>query len=939
MELLGLQHHRFPDRSLRARLRVWTWLAFAAVGALLSGCNMASHPPEEGAQTDLAPSNAGICVPGHAGCPCDTPGTVAACGTVKGHYGDYVTCQIGESTCLGGVWGECAGDRQIVTKSLATLSSPSGVHLEMHTTSACGGTDACDPGCYWTTSAATDATAPGIGPAPGSTTAVTLVSTECSGLQCQIPSSCPNGTTTQLTGVVTDPAGQNPIYNALVYIPLDPSGTLTPFSSGASCDSCSGASAVQAVALTTTAPDGSFTLTGIPSTDVAPNAPIPLVVQVGKWRREEMIAAVPQCMTTAVAPDLSRLPRSQTDGNNNQADLPKIAIATGSQDALECLLLRVGVDLGEFQGVPAGYAPGTNRVDLYQGNGPGYVGQYTAPETQLEGDLPTLMLYDAVLLPCEGGGSELDDTRLQYASNVATYANGGGRIFATHRSVSWLGMTRGTGNANAINPASGDPNPFYGTVNWDISRGSTFTVQASIDTTVAGVTDDAGAPVPYPEGEAFAAWMADVDAGSPTLTVEQAGVDVTSVIPPTLEWMNVADVPSGPTGPISLSFDTPVAGTTGADGGVVTADSGAGACGRVFFNDFHVAATDRVTDNTCFTDDDCGYMTTCSPPAQPGVCMPSMPCQSDMDCNPGSGFTCGALGQNTCLPTSQHCNDDSDCHSGSCIDSTCVLSPDPCATDADCGPVEMCGTGGNKVCGHDCQMDSDCPGGESCMNDRCVGCFEGPDCASGICQGEQPSVCSDFSTDFPLSCKQGQGLTPQEKALEFMLFDLTSCVAPAAFNVQPVKYEPATFTETFTSSQCQPGESVRWRELDWNATIPGDSSITFSVQTGDPAADGGPMTWNPPMPALLAKVTTSTVNVVIAQDGGPDADTDGSITEAPMWDVALIDTGTNADGGPTAVLTSQSELLLTVTLTPSSDLLQAPTLNQWRITSVCTPSE
>jgi len=99
------------------------------------------------------------------------------------------------------------------------------------------------------------------------------------------------------------------------------------------------------------------------------------------------------------------------------------------------------------------------------------------------------------------------------------------------------------------------------------------------------------------------------------------------------------------------------------------------------------------------------------------------------------------------------------------------------------------------------------------------------------------------------------------------------------------------------------------------------------------------MTWNPPMPALLAKVTTSTVNVVIAQDGGPDADTDGSITEAPMWDVALIDTGTNADGGPTAVLTSQSELLLTVTLTPSSDLLQAPTLNQWRITSVCTPSE
>jgi hypothetical protein len=900
MELFGIQHHRLPDRSPLPRLHVWTWLAFAALAALLFSCNGANHPGEDEAALRAMPNNVGGCIPGREGCPCDTPGAAVPCGTLTARYGDYVTCQMGESTCAGGAWGACAGDSQIVTKSLAPLSGGSGIRLLTTTTSACGGVDMCDPGCFWTVSTETDVKAPGVGPAPGNSAAVTLVSTECTGLQCQIPSNCAAGSPTQLTGVVTDPAGQNPVSNAIVYIPLDPLGALTPFLSGASCDSCAGTGTVEAVALTTTGPDGSFTLTNVPSTDVVPNAPIPLVVQTGKWRREKIITAVPECVTTPVAPELSRLPQSHTDGDNNngQADLPKIAIATGSQDALECLLLRVGVDVGEFLPGPIladGGAPPSraNRVDLFQGkdNAPAYINMATPSEVELEGDPLMLATYDAVLLPCQGGDSDLGvagDPRLGYASNVAAYANAGGRIFTTHRSISWLAMTDGTGNANAINPANNEPNPFYGTVNWNISGGATFpaAIEASIDTTVAGVTDEAGAPVPYPEGEAFAAWMADVGAGSPLVSIEQATVDITSVNPPTSEWMRAINAPNGDNGPISFSFDTPVAGTTGADGGVVTADSGAGSCGRVFFNDFHVAATDRVS-TSCITDNDCGYNTTgpnatCTS-AQPGTCVPVY-CDANTPC--GAGFTCG-----------------------------------------------------NNACGHDCQMDGDCAAGESCVDNRCAGCFTGPDCASQQCQGVGNLVCSETSTDFPLECKQGHDLTPQEKALEFMLFDLTSCVAPAAFNVQPVKYEPATFTETFTAAQCQPGETVRWRELDWNATIPGDSSITFSAQTGDPAPDGGTPLWNPAMPALLAKATTSTLSVVAAGDAGPDADTDATVTVSPYWDVALIDTGENSDGGPNSVLNSQSELLLTVTLTPSSDLLQAPTLNQWRITSVCTPSE
>lgn len=913
-----------PLRPLRSR---WLWLGLVGVGfALMGACETNSPNPDTlggngGLDATTGSSSGGNgCTAGKQGCPCDVPGQRVSCGVLVSKNGSYVTCTEGTAVCDNGSWGACMGTT--VQKSVRpetigadgqlTSELPPGKTLEGTTiTTGDGGTcpvDPCDPNqCSQTSDnggdvpkdAAVLITEAGVTLYPTTSEGGGGGGTQCTGLQCQVDWSCASNSQTTITGTVYDPAMQNPLYNAYVYIPIDPNPSNLPaFSSGASCNSCSGVT-LNAVAVAQTDVHGNFTLKNVPTTALAPNNPIPLVVQMGKWRRVQMLTTVADCKSTAIPTANSRLPKNQFDGYNNHADIPRMAIATGSADPFECMMLRMGIDPAEFQ-VPG---TGSRRIDYYVANGQQFQGGNAPGYSNLVGSVASLTPYDVILLPCEGNQDEGNEN---YSDFVASYTMQGGRMFTTHYGYTWLADPSGS-TANATNPVTGVANPFYpvGTWNFDYQYNS---ANGQIDTG-------------FPKGLAFEQWMDGLPApnnGTVTnglFTVAAPRNDFSAVNPAyATQWMH--DTTNNVPWPLHMTFNTPM----GAGIGDAGADGGAQVCGRVVYSDFHVTNSAFVNGGGCNSNADCGYGSTCNTTTTYGTCTTQAcdPLTVAATCG-DSAFTCTGGTAGTCSKSGTQCYLTTDCHGGKkdkCggqILGTC--QPNTCTTDAQCNSPEHC-VGG--ACGG-CAQDSDCPG------------------PNQTCQGYTPAgQCTGNSNQFPNSCAQGP-LDAQESALEFMLLDLTACVQPD--NQQPsppslpvTAYAPQTFALDFTSS-CPSGTHVRWLELDYadqipaaelDGATPSGASIVFNAQTADAPADGGAINWSTPQKVLLATSTVST--------------TTGK---------TYIDTSPGADGGPgggafnlaTPAVQSKSVLHLLITINPSSGKDEAPVLNSWAIKSDCPPSE
>ena len=582
----------------------------------------------------------------------------------------------------------------------------------------------------------------------------------CQGLQCQ-QVTCDGGGTTAITGTVYDPAGKNPIYNALVYVPAFPAN-VAAFTPGVSCDQCGTGVTGTPLVSTVTGPDGKFTLTNVP---VGNN--VMVVVQLGRWRKKLANLTVPSCGTLALTKAQTSLPRNKGEG-----DIPQMAIATGGADPLECMLVKMGLDTTEFT-VPTsnGRVHYYTNAHNYAGNGnengidlDPSVGGPAPPGEALWSTQSNLDKYDIVLLPCEGDSYNHndDDTAVNKVgdtgrSNLLSYANIGGRLFFTHYSYAWA-----------------QPK-WPGVANWDLNQTFLNSITGTIDTT-------------FPKGNAFAQWLQIVNATTTfgQLPLNEARHDVDSEIAPTQRWVYNNASPSGNSKALlHMTYNTPTNATVN-DAGVPNY------CGRVVFSDFHVSAA-ALTNTTTFPGS-CKLgdlsaqekalefmlfdLSNCIqqdslPPVLPPTCSPRTCAQAGANCGRvadgcgGLTQSCGTCANNQTCGGGGVANQCGGCNPETCgqLGISCGLSGDGCGGVQSCGscpPPQTCGGGGTPgQCGAPSCTPKTCnsqniacgPAGDGCGHLlQCGDCPTGQTCGGGGTPGQCGAPDGGGLTCPPLTC-------------------------------------------------------------------------------------------------------------------------------------------------------------------------------------------
>jgi hypothetical protein len=367
----------------------------------------------------------------------------------------------------------------------------------------------------------------------------------CEGLACKVVD-CGDESKTTLRGKVYDPAGANPLYNVMVYIPggdnpeeLPPIKDSTKEADGIACETCSSI-VVNPLRSALTDGKGEFVLEDVPV-----DKDVPIVIQVGKWRRLVHVDVTKKCEENKVPDRELRLPK-----NGKEGDMPQIAVTTGGADALECLLRGIGIDESEFVN---GHG-GEGHVHLFKGEG----GRMGADARGFWNDGGQLRKYDLLLLSCEG--QELLDnkggTTPGARASLYEYLNAGGKVFATHFHYVWF---QNSPEAEFKNIAT-----FKG-------FGSGLT---SGDFDVNMTLPDGS---PFPKGEKMAEWLVATGASSTLgkVPLEAVKNSVQTLNEPGLSWIQKHGAANAsPTN--YFTFNTPISAPP------------ENQCGRAVYTDLHI---------------------------------------------------------------------------------------------------------------------------------------------------------------------------------------------------------------------------------------------------------------------------------------------------------------------------------------------------------------
>ena len=406
-------------------------------------------------------------------------------------------------------------------------------------------------------------------------------------LQCQ-QHTCGDGGSTTITGTVFDPAGKNPLYDVVVFVP---NRTPAPITAGIPralrelvlvrrpvhrrADRLARSPARRLVHAHARAGRNRHPARRA-DRQVAHAAEDP----EGHRVRLERSRHAPRSLQ-AGPPETGRREHDGGADHGLQQDLPSIAVSTGGADSLECLLLRAGVSPNEYVG---GGTSGTGHVHIY----PGCDGQSCgvtqnvgpAPNTSPAGlpsdqklwDSPAdIDAYDIVLLSCEGTGTTNPNSQVLY-----DYVDSGGRVFAEHWHLTWFTTLLGT----AVAPFPAD------LATWDVLNDGAYK-NGAISATIVETLSSNGQP--FPKGEALYQWLANVgaltsDAGSGELPIAVARGDATIQAGNTLSQAWIQTDPSvSPASTQYFSFDMPFTPTID-DAGLPNY------CGRVVFSDLHIGA-------------------------------------------------------------------------------------------------------------------------------------------------------------------------------------------------------------------------------------------------------------------------------------------------------------------------------------------------------------